>query len=98
MPITRKVPYRPIGSHTSDNTFATASVITLDSRANGILLQCFIQNIRYTLDGTTPTASLGFQLLAGAEPRLIELSDTTTLTIIEELITAVVQYQFVDGV
>ena len=88
-------PYLPIGSHTSNSSLSAATSITVPSNASGILAQALTQNVRFTLDGTTPTATLGFQLKAGDPPLLIPVGPGRTVRLIEETATANLQYQAV---
>ena len=61
--------------------------------ANKILIQALTQNVRYTLDGSVPTATAGFQLKAGDPPVIISILGITVLKVIEETATADVQIQ-----
>lgn len=81
------------GAHSSGATISSATTLTPPAGANRILIQALTQNVRFTLDGTTPTASLGFQLKAGDPPVLISVRDAT-LKVIEETATASLQYQW----
>lgn len=83
---------RPVGAHNDSLDISSAVVLNVNN-AEKILIQTLTQNIRYTLDGTTPTASVGFQLLSGDPPLLIILEDGIILTVIEESATADFQYQ-----
>lgn len=82
-----------IGTHTTLGTLATATALTTPTGADLIQLQVFAQNIRYTLDGTTPTATTGFQVSAGS-CIVIDIGLDHTLKIIEETATATIQYQW----
>lgn len=83
----------PIGSHTVNNSLSSAATLTKPAGARSLLAQALTQNIRFTLDGTTPTASTGFQLKAGDPPVLIPVVGST-IKFIEETATAVLQYQW----
>ena len=85
--------FNPLGAHNDGLTITSATVITLTTGATKILMQALTQNIRYTLDSTTPTATLGFQLKAGDPPIIVILEDGVVLTVIEETATADLQYQ-----
>ena len=52
------------------------------------------QNVRYTLDGTTPTASKGFLLKAGDPPVIIPITSGMLVKVIEEAASADLQYQW----
>lgn len=88
-------PYLPVGAHTSNSSLSAATNITMPGRATGILMQALTQNIRFTLDGTTPSASVGFQLKAGDPPTLIPFAPNTTIRVIEESASANLQWQAV---
>lgn len=87
-------PFAPIGSHTTDAALSSAKVLAPPAGSNLVLIQCTGANVRYTLDGTTPTAGTGFVLTADTDPLLIPIGPTTTLTIIEESASATAQFQF----
>lgn len=86
--------FRPVGSHTNDTDVSSADELTIPAGATMILIQSSVADCRYTLDGTTPTAALGFTLVAGADPTLIVLDDGVTFTVIEEGSSAILDYQF----
>lgn len=60
-------------------------------------MQTQTQNARFTLDGTTPTTTKGFLVVANAVPLLVYLGPGVTLTVIETATTAVFDYQFGRG-
>lgn len=83
-----------IGSHTQNSSLSSAVTVTLTSGANGLLVQCTGTNVRYTLDGTTPTSTTGFVLYATANPVLLLASnDDTQFKFIESAASAVLIYQ-----
>ena len=87
--------FNPIGSHFDGTTISSAVNLTATKPGPKILIQALDQNVRYTLDGTTPTASKGFQLKAGDPPTLIYVGyANVTLTVIQEAATADIQYQW----
>ncbi len=86
--------FAPVGAHTSNNSLGTVVTLTPPAGADQIYMQAITQNIRYTLDGTAATTTLGFQLKAGDPPRLISLGATQTIKVIEETATAVLQFQW----
>lgn len=89
--------FNPVGAHSSGATISSATTLTAPTGATKILIQALTQNVRLTLDGTAPTTTLGFQLLAGAQPLLIPLGNATTVKVIEEAATASLQYQWGQG-
>lgn len=86
--------YAPVGSHTGGTDISTAVTLTKPDGASQIIIQALEQNIRFTLDGTTPTATLGFQIQAGILPMFIAVPGAS-IKVIEEVATASIQYQWV---
>lgn len=86
----------PLNGYTHQSYILGAGAVTLSVplHAQSILMQALTQNIRYTLDGTTPTASTGFQLKAGDPPRLVVLSNRITLKFIRETSGAILEYEY----
>lgn len=86
---------RPIGAHVNDADISSADVLSAAAGATMLLIQASGADVRYTLDGTTPTAAVGFTLFATAEqPTLILLEDGVTVTVIEESASAILDYQW----
>jgi len=85
--------FTPVGAHASDNV-TTAATLVKPVGANKALLQALTQNVRYTLDGSAPSGSAGFQLKAGDPPRQIAVDGGITLKVITETGTASLQYQW----
>ena len=85
--------FDPIGSHTDGTEISSATTLTPADGATKLLIQALDQNVRFTLDGTTPTASTGFQLVAGDPPVMIWVAGAT-VKVIEEAATADLQYQW----
>lgn len=96
--------FAPIGPHLQDTTISSATVLApstvglasdeMEDQVNCILLQCLTRDVRYTLDGTTPTSSVGFVLSAGSPPMLIYITPGVVVTVIESIATASVEFQF----
>lgn len=90
--------FNPIGAHYDGTAISSATALTppagLAAGAAKLLIQALTQNVRYTLDGTTPTASKGFQLVAGDPPIIIPVDSSTVVKVIEEAATADIQYQW----
>ena len=84
---------RIIGSHTQNNTLAAAQTIDVPPSASHLLIQPLSQNVRLTLDGTVPTAALGFQIAAGSE-KLLPIESNGQVKVIEEAAGASIEYQF----
>lgn len=86
--------FNPLGSHNDGLAINTAKTLTPPGGATLLMIQALTQNVRYTLDGTTPTATTGFQLKAGDPAILVPIGSGTTVKVIEETATADLQYQF----
>lgn len=87
---------RPIGSHTQRSDLASAQTISVPDGATHVLMQCATQNVRVTFDGTTPTATKGFLLTAGATPLPpYPVPAGGSILAIEVTTTAVFDYQFI---
>lgn len=84
----------PLGAHSDGLTITSAVTLTPPIGANKVMLQALSQNVRYTLDGTAPTASKGFQLKAGDAPIVIPINRHVEVRVIQEAATADLQYQF----
>lgn len=86
--------FAPVGAHTQNGSLATAQTVTVPATANALLIQANGQNVRYTIDGSNPTASKGFLLAAGADPVvLMAPTDNTIFKFIETTATAVLEIQ-----
>lgn len=83
----------PVGAHTTNSSLSSAVSLTRPTGADVLVIQVFTQAVRYTLDGTTPSASTGFKLAAG-EYRVIEVGLATAVKVIEETTSASIQYQW----
>ncbi len=86
--------FRPIGSHVNDASIATADELTAPAGATKLLIQASGADVRYTLDETTPTAAIGFTLVAGLGPVIILMEDGVTVIVIEETTDAILDYQW----
>lgn len=86
----------PLAESTHNTYIMGASVLTpsIPLHANGILVQALTQNIRFTLTGTNPSASTGFQLKAGDPPLFIGLDRNITLKFFREASGAVLEYEY----
>ena len=94
-----KLNFIPSGAHKSGTTISSATELKpADAagagNAEAVLIQALTQNVRFTLDGTDPTTSLGCLLTAGNDPILIPYPPGTTLKVIEAAATASIQYQW----
>lgn len=89
--------FEPVGSHNDGLDISSAVTISIPTGATKILMQVIDKDARYTLDGTVPTASKGFQLKADDPPIIITFGNGTTLKMIEEAATADLNYQMLKG-
>lgn len=85
--------YSPSGAHTSDTTISVAQTLTIPTGTSWVLIQALGANIRMTLDGTTPTASVGFQIKNGNPPLRIPVGTGMTIKVIQESSGGIVEYQ-----
>ena len=86
--------FKAVGSHQQDISISTATEITVaDTGATHIMLQnsSATVNIRFTLDGTNPTSTLGFLLEPGWYA--LVLVSGVTLKVIESGGTGQVDWQ-----
>jgi hypothetical protein len=90
---TDSVPVTPVGAHGTNASLGAAVTLTPPAGADRLVIQAQAQTVRYTLDGTTPTASVGFQLFAG-DTATIQVGAGLTVRIIEETSGAAVGYQW----
>lgn len=86
--------FNPVGSHTTNSSLSSAVTLTPPTGATKLLIQAFTQNIRITLDGTTPTASTGFQIVAADPPLMIPVGSGMSIKVIQETASASIQYQW----
>lgn len=86
--------FNPLGAHADGTDVSSAATLTPPAGAGKLMLQALDQNVRYTLDGTTPTATKGFQLKAGDPPIILGIGGNTVVKLIEEAATADIQLQF----
>ena len=82
------------GDHTQRDDLATVKTITVPSDAGVWMVQASTQNVRFTLDGTTPTATKGFLITAAQAPLYIPVEGASSIKVIEVSTTAVLDYQF----
>lgn len=85
--------YSPIGAHIRNTSLTSAVTLTKSEGATLVRLQALTQAVRYTLDGTTPSASLGFRLAAGAM-EMIRVPSDAVIRVIGEMVGAEIQYQW----
>lgn len=94
MAIVELASFNPQGAHTRNASLGSVVTLTPPTNASYLLIQALAQNVRYTLDGTTPTASAGFQLVASDPPLLLSVRGVASVKVIQETTGAEVQYQW----
>lgn len=92
--------FRPLGAHHDGQAINAAVDLLTDATAakptsaTKIMLQTHSQNVRYTLDGTAPTATTGFNLKATDQPIILSIIGVSALKVIQEAATADLQFQW----
>lgn len=86
--------FNPVGSHNDGLDISSAATITIPSTATKWMAQALVKNVKYTLDGTAPTSTKGFQLTAGNPAIVIPIGKDTSIKVIQQEATADLQYQF----
>lgn len=84
------------GAHTRDATISSVTTIARDSgfpNADTLLIQPFSQNVYLTFDGTTPSATNGFELTAGTLYPF-DVGQDVVIKVIEKTATATIQWQW----
>lgn len=84
---------RPVGSHTTNGSVSAAVTLTRPAGASFVRIETTTQAIRYTTDGTTPTAATGFLIAVGV-PTDIYVGSGNTLKVIQAASAASIQYQW----
>ena len=84
------------GSHTTNSSLSSAVTLTPPANATALIIQATVsaKNIRLTLDGTVPTASVGFVLVALDPPVRILVASGMTIKVIEEGASSAIAYQW----
>lgn len=83
-----------VGAHVSQTLGTDVFAPPKPASASYLMVQALTQNIRYRLDGGVPTASVGFQLLAGDAPLLIPMEASVQPNFIREASGAILQFQW----
>lgn len=90
--------YTPVGAHGQATIGSSVTTLTIPHQANGVLVRASgSYDIRYTIDGTAPTTSLGFVLANDAEnAEFIPVGRNSQLKFIrDEGSDATLEYQFI---
>ncbi len=98
MPPQQRLRLSRIGNHTSATIGSDVTTLTPPTNAVGILVQLETDNVRYTIDGTTPVAgTTGFILYKENPPLLIDIGQNVTLKMTRVTADATLQYQWVEA-
>ena len=92
--LVRVFQFNPIGAHNDGLNIVAVVELAAPQGANKIMFQALDQNVRFTLDGTDPTTTLGFQLQSDDPPVILTIESRATVKVIEEAATADLQYQW----
>lgn len=85
----------PVGTQQRIVGLTAVKTIKLVAGEDGVYIQTISQNVRMTLDGSTPTPTgndLGFQITPAMGPIFVRGFPGMTLSFIQEAATATVQY------
>lgn len=88
----------PVG--TMDDTALGAGVVTLASLkakpagATAVMMQTIAQAVYYTMDGSTPSATHGYVLAAGAAPVIIGVKNASLVKFLRAADGALLQLQW----
>jgi hypothetical protein len=93
--VTNVFDMQPVGAHQTDATISSATSFTCPAEANGVLISALAQDVNFTLDGTTPTATVGLTLKADDTVIFIPMYGGQVLKVIEQTATANINLQFV---
>lgn len=86
--------FRVVGSHTQNASLSSAVSITVPAGANYIMMQSQTKGVRFTLDGTVPTATKGFALVPDDPPLIVGVVPGQVIKAIEVEASAKLDYQF----
>lgn len=81
-----------VESHHSVALGAALFTPYIPPNAKCILIQATGDDVRFTLDGTVPTAAIGFRLFADGFPLLFEITERTNIKFFGEAGGSVIQY------
>lgn len=70
---------------------ATTGWVALNAAANYVVIDCETDAIRYTLDGTAPTGSIGYKLYAGFKGLVLNRAEVAVCKVIRVTTDAALQ-------
>lgn len=89
--------FNPVGAHQQRADLTVARTFdrpNVTPPAYALIVFALTQSVRYTLDGSAPTPTIGFRITAGNDPIVITFGPNTTIRMVEEAATAVLDYQW----
>ena len=84
-----------IGTHTQNTSLSSVVSVTVPALANGVIIGAQTKSVFFTLDGTDPTDTKGFILVADQAATLVPVYSGQVLKFIEAAASAKLDYQFV---
>lgn len=81
-------PLEALGSVRMATLTAAINLTGIPSNATTVWLTADTQSVRITLDGTTPTATIGQLIVAGTEGVIISVTDLAAILVIETAASA----------
>ena len=86
--------FQPLtGTKHEEHLVNTLFTVNVPLNCSEVMVQALTQNIRYTMDGTNPTAGSGFRLTAGDVPVILPAFGVT-LKFISETSGAILQIEY----
>jgi len=83
-----------LGSHVQVADLSSVYEANPPVDACRMLAQAFTQDVRFTLDGTDPSSTKGFQLKEGTPPIMLPLNTSTPPKFIAEVAGATLEIQY----
>lgn len=80
--------------HTNHTLGTGVLTLNVPLHAETIMIQALTQNIRYTLNGTNPSGTSGFQLKASDPPRVHRIGKYTVLKFFRESSGAILELEY----
>ena len=78
---------RGASAYVQTTTTSTVSTVSAPGSAKGFLLSCDGSNLRFTLDGSSPSSSAGHLIAASAAPVLVPVGKTIKFCSVNTTVT-----------
>ena len=88
-------PATAVGTQARNAALSAAVSLTAPAGATGLLIQAFTQSVRFTLENTVPTATVGFQVSTTDGVVLIPVTPGQVIKVIEVAASASIEYLWV---